>query len=252
MKNIKKILKKVDFVLSFGGACRPAYYTKLLGLRKFSSPCDWMYNYALEDYIEVLQTNAQQMFRVTETDAQKKGVIDKQNGMISLHDFDCNQPLEEQLPEFYAKMTRRAKNTNEQLKKRRHVGIIMNRELQQQDILRFSKTLREMYPKCSFHILNIWDTPQETTVFVDYQLRDKKNTITQICFNDGNKNGRDPAKNPRFWLGNEDIWPEILLKAFCIKGEKIERIKNKLKKSIAKRMNGVKCCISSMKRVLRG
>lgn len=239
MKSQKIRRKKVDFVLSFGEACRPAYYTKKLDFRKFSSPCDWMYNYALEDYIEVLRTNAQKMFRVIEIDPQE-GVIDKQNSMISSHDFDCNQPLEDQLPEFYAKMTRRAKNTNAHLQKSSCVGIVMNRKIHQQDILRFSKTLSEMYPKCSFHILNIWDSPQEAQAFIDYRMEDGENTITQICFNDANKNGRDPATNPSFWKGNEVVWKSILLKVFYVKGRQIARLKKEIKKPIRKIVDAIK------------
>lgn len=99
---------KVDFVISCGPACRPAYYARKLCLRKFSSPCDWMMKYSLATFVEVLRTEGKTMFRNARYDEVNKWVYDVDNGMVSMHDFDKNRPLVDQLQGFYEKMERRA------------------------------------------------------------------------------------------------------------------------------------------------
>lgn len=85
----------VDFVISAGRSCRPAFHTKRLGLRQFSSPCDWMMNYSLSHFLDILRTSGSQMFKKTSLSSTYKGVVDDENGMVSLHDFKVNIPLEE-------------------------------------------------------------------------------------------------------------------------------------------------------------
>lgn len=93
----------VDFVLSAGRACRPAYHTRKLGMRMFASPCDWMMSYTLSDWIHILESEAADMMQHAHIAPQKKWVIDENNGMVCMHHFNCSEPLNKQLPSFSKK-----------------------------------------------------------------------------------------------------------------------------------------------------
>lgn len=173
------------------------------------------------------------MFLDPEPDISKKHVKDKRNGMISMHDFKLNEPLEAQLPGFYSKMLRRAQNTNLHLSACKSAGMIMNRQIQQNELIDFSEALHAMYPHCSFHILNIYDKPNVKTPNVDFQLNHRQNTITQISYNDAHINGRNAAFNPNFWLGNENLWSHIPLQIFHVKGARMTRIRLYMQRTIA-------------------
>lgn len=246
--NIKPYKRKVDFVISCGAACRPAHYTQSLKLRKFSSPCDWMYNYSLVNFIEVLQTDAQHMFLTPCVNKEKKHVRDTRNGMISMHDFNLDAPLENQLPDFYHKMHKRAVNTNFQISNSKEVGILMNRQIHQNELFDFCKVLSSMYPNCSFHILNIFDIPEQKTIAIDFLRKYQKSTILQISFNDGHKNGREAEINPEFWLGNEPIWNSILPKIFQVKGARRARLLQRCTDLIAR---GRSLCKRFIKKIAR-
>lgn len=244
MKKLERY--NVDFVISCGAACRPAHYTQELGLRKFSSPCDWMYNYSLDDFIEVMQTEGTLMFQECAATGQPNSIEDTRTGMISMHDFKTAFPLEEQLPGFYEKMNRRAKNTNAQLQACFHAGLIMNRQVTREELMAFCETVCKMYPGCSFNVLNIWDNPDASSAKIDFQETKEKYTLTQISFNDAHKNGRMPSENPHFWYGNEVMWKKVLLAAFAVKGSWKVRARKAWKKTVSLAKACLSKCLSKL------
>ena len=229
---IKK--KKVDFVLSCGAACRPARYTQVLRMRLFSSPCDWMMSYSLNDFIAVLDTQATSMFKDARLDTVKKWVVDDRNGMISMHDFDCNQDLSIQLPSFYEKMQRRAKNTVERIEKSSSVGIIMNRMLTSDELITFAEALSQRYPKVIFSIVNIKDNPHIKVAELTYSCNKESYNIYEVSFDDAHIDGRSQDDNPNFWLGNEEMWKNVLNKCFSVKWSKLRVFKSKIKGILSK------------------
>ena len=216
---------KVDFVLSCGAECRPAHYAKMLCLRKFSSPCDWMMNYSLSCFLEILRSEGKLMFRNAKYDEVKKWVYDADNGMISMHDFHCDQPLEDQLPAFYEKMVRRTKNTIKQILKSRRVGIIMNRNIAKKEIVDFATSMNLLFPDCYFFIVNVNDKPYQQKLKTEYIIETEKYTITEISFNDAHENGREIQNNPSCWRGNVRIWENLMLNYFHVKGRRLQYIK---------------------------
>ena len=224
----------VDFIISAGAACRSAYYTQRLGMRKFSSPCDWMMHYTLSDYLHVFKTGGEEMFRRTHFDPTKGGAVDEQNGMIALHDFDANLPLEHQLPDFYEKMRRRALNTITRINKSRSVGIVMYRADPFQTIVQFAESLCNLFPHTTFHLLNLKDTPDATTVEVSNTIKTKRYTLQEVCFNDEHINGREKQQNPNFWMGNTQIWSKTLCQAFQVNGRLYQIIRKDIKRRLKK------------------
>jgi hypothetical protein len=242
----------VDFVISAGAACRSAYYTKLFCMRKFSSPCDWMMNYTLFDYLHILKTGGEEMFRHTHFDPTKGGAVDEQNGMIALHDFDANLPLECQLPDFYEKVRRRTLNTVTRINKSRSVGIVMHRADSLQTIVQFIESLCDLFPHTTFHILNLRDIPDATTVTVSNTVKTKRYTFQEVCFNDEHINGRIKQQNPRFfWIGSAQIWSKTLRQAFHVKGRLYQIIRKDVKRRLKKttqRYNKFKLFLSRLQK----
>lgn len=223
---------KVDFVLSCGAACRPAHYAQKLCLRKFSSPCDWMMNYDLSHFIKILGTEGKLMFQNAKFDDVNKWVCDTDNGMISMHDFHYNQPLEDQLPAFYEKMVRRTKNTIKQISQSRRVGIIMNRNIEREEIINFANSMQLLFPDCYFYIVNVYDKPYQELPKTEYIIESEKYTITEISFNDAHENGREKQNNPSFWLGNVHIWEKLMLNHFHVKGSRCKYLQTLLNRSV--------------------
>ena len=226
----------VDFLISAGEACRSAYHTQRLGMRKFASPCDWMMSYTLSDYLYIFKTSGEEMFRSTHFDSTKGGAVDEQNGMISRHDFDVNLPLEHQLPKFYEKMRRRTLNTITQINKSRSVGIVMYRADPFQTITQFTESLCDLFPHTTFHILNLKDTPDATTVEVSNTVKTNRYTLQELCFNDAHINGRVKQQNPLFWLGNTQVWSTTLCQAFHVKGRFYQIIRNVIIRNVKRRL----------------
>ena len=223
---------KVDFVISCGAECRPAHYAQKLCLRKFSSPCDWMMNYSLKDFIQILSTEGKLMFQNAKYDEANKWVCDNDNGMISMHDFNCNQPLEEQLSAFYKKMERRTKKTIKQISQSHRVGIIMNRKIKKEELIDFANSMQLLFPDCYFHIVNVNDMPYQKLLKTEYIIKAEKYTITEISFNDAHENGRDKQNNPSFWFGNVRVWEKIMFNNFHVRGARYQYIKTILKQRV--------------------
>lgn len=223
---------KVDFVISCGAACRPAHYAQKLCLRKFSSPCDWMMKYSLKHFVEILSTEGKLMFQHARYDEVNKWVCDTDTGMISMHDFHHNQPLEDQLPAFYEKMVRRAKNTTKQISQSRSVGIIMNRKVEKEELIDFANSMQSLFPNCYFYIVNVNDIPYQKFLKTEYTVKAEHYTVTEISFDDAHKNGRDKQSNPAFWLGNVRAWNKLMLNHFHVRGSRCQYITTRLKQKI--------------------
>lgn len=173
----------VDFVLSAGPACRPAYHTQKLGMRMFASPCDWMIVHSLEDWIHILEYEAEDMFQKSYIDEDKQYVVDERNGMISMHHFNCDQSLDSQIPSFSWKMKKRAINTANAISQSKSVGIVMNRIIRAEELVAFAERLCSLFTRTSFHILNVKDTPQQG-VSVSYEAEGERYVIQEVSFND--------------------------------------------------------------------
>ena len=233
---------KVDFVISAGAACRPAYYTRLLGMRKFSSPCDWMMSYSLADFLDVLRSEARNMFKNAYIDHKCRWVVDKDNGMISMHDFSCDHALDEQLPAFYEMVQRRARKTLSEIQKSKRVGIVMNRNISSGDLVEFAEKLSAIFPHCHFCIVNMKDSPNESSVVMNQPKRSNYFSVYEVTFNDGHPNGRDKATNPSFWLGNTDVWMNALPQIFSVKDSYYRKVKRYV-------MAVIRRCISAARHI---
>lgn len=247
MNQIKK--ESVDFVISCGNACRPAYFIKLLGMRKFSSPCDWMMCYSLQHFLEIIDTRGSLMFRDSHIDFSNHWVKDNRTGMISMHDFNCNLPLSEQLPAFFEKMQRRANNTIIRISESSKVGLVMNRHISKDELLSFVSVLCKKFPHTFFHVINIKDVPQLKKLKTSFHKESQNYNICEICFDDAHKKGREKSQNPLFWHGNAPMWKHVLKKSFHVKGARSYVIRTNCRQLIKYVTNKIKQLAKLLKRL---
>lgn len=172
------------------------------------------------------------MFQNAKYDENNKWVCDAENGMISMHDFHCDKPLEAQLPAFYEKMVRRARNTIKRISQSRRVGIIMNRKAEKGEIIDFATSMQLLFPDSYFYIVNVSDKPEQEAPKTEYVIEAEKYTITEISFNDAHENGREKENNPSFWLGNVRVWDKLMVDQFHVKGRRRQYIKKILKQRL--------------------
>ena len=232
---IKRLSRQtVDFVISAGAECRAAYYTKRLNMRKFSSPCDWMKHYTLDDYLHVFETEGREMFQRAHIDTLQQGVVDEQNAMISLHDFKLNLPLEAQLPAFYKKMQRRAHNTIIRIHHSQSVGVVMHRTVPYPEIVQFAESLCRLFPHTRFHLVNFRDVPGMTSFEVGEPFQGERYTLQEVSFNDEHPDGRDWQATPQVWVGNKPIWLKLLRQKFYVKGWLFTLIRKKMRRRYEK------------------
>ncbi len=110
---IKKI--RYDFVFSMGDACFVTDILKLLRLRKFSGPFDWMYSSCFETRMQFFidefdnYFNKEDLCYVSDTDYGKSVYKNTRTGLIYNHDFLMGKTFEEQYIEIYTKYQRRIK-----------------------------------------------------------------------------------------------------------------------------------------------
>lgn len=111
----KQNLIKADIFISIGDAYKPALHLREYGLRKLSSPLDWMYNYSLDEAHRCFCVEFGDFFEKCydsgKAEGKERNVISISNDeMISIHAFPKNVALDEYLPTFRAKMQRLFKN----------------------------------------------------------------------------------------------------------------------------------------------
>ena len=203
-----------DAFISLGNACRPAYWLKKAGLRKYTLPFDWMMNYGLDLVIDSLkQPNLNWFDDFSEKPTQNSSnrvVQDNVSKMISLYHFPQEYSVSEYLPVFKSIFYRRQKRFVKILSSCKNVCFIMNRTEFIVDIFDFIKQICDMYPKTNFSVINVRQDDLSNNI-IKYQLNERC-ILYDIHFNDINENGSDKNLNSMFWIGNAGFWTNLMQK----------------------------------------
>ena len=206
---------EVDVIVGFGAACRVAAALQRNNLRVFANPFDWQMNYSLDTVIELLKNQGKTFYHACCGDKRfdsgsNTGIIAK-NGMISMHDFPKNLPIEKAPAFFKKKYKHRFKNLNNQLNRAKKILILTNRNIDINDMENFIQAFSKLYQNKKIYYINIYDTQSKDEEY--YEISIKENlTLLKYCFNDEHSNGRSKENNPDFWLGNVEYWDKILKK----------------------------------------
>lgn len=206
----------VDLVIGFGSTCRVAESLNRNGLRYFSSPFDWMLNYSLDTVISLVSSCGRGFFEECIEDKNfqagfSTGIVDKRNGMISMHDFPNDLPIEKAPKFFKKKYQRKFSNLNILLKKAQQICFLTNREISLCEMQKFIIQIKKLYSFEHIYFINIYDTNNaEIESFEKFE--ESGTTYIIYKFNDEHIFGREKSKNPDFWLGNVNYWDNILSK----------------------------------------
>ena len=197
-----------DLVLSLGPACRPAHYLRELGLRKFSSPFDWMMCYELKTIINFFENGFDPFFKNWEIEYTGKGkcwyVRDKDTGMLSMHHFNRAYPADYTYPSFINKMRKRFKNTIHHIETSGTICFVTNREHEKDALNNFLFHMDRIFPGHKFITINIITNKNE--YFEKIKISNNIE-IYNIYFTDINKDGPDSRTS---WLGNVEKWHKYI------------------------------------------
>lgn len=205
---------RADIILSLGIACRPAEQLRINKLRFLSSPLDWMMSYSLETAAHLFKTKFETFFQyksIIPDNLYFYHVKDITNNIHSIHHF----PLDKDIEDFYEttfrqKMLCRFSFINKFINNSRHVIFIFNRQEEIQNITSALKQFGEIYPKCKITFINIRSGAKPGVHEIHKVKVSSRLNLEDHYVNDTHKDGDHTTGNVMWWIGNEEIWHEIL------------------------------------------
>lgn len=226
-----------DCIIGFGDGCRIAGNLKKNNLRFFSTPFDWQMKYNLETVLALLENKGKTFFKNYKLDSQYNrgihlGLVDTDNGMVSLHDFNKYFPKKINEIIFKYKCRRRFNRLDKILKDAQNICIVTNRSIKTKEILSFIEKFSQLYTFKHLYYINIYEN-NSNNCYKDLIKTEMDNiTILEYYFNDEYPKGNNKEIKSNYWLGNTDYWEKIL--------SKITLNKKFLKKYISYRMLTIK------------
>ncbi len=141
---------KADIFISMGEACRPALHLREYGLRKFSSPLDWMMSYSLDETHRCFSVGFSDFFAECYdnggVDGKERNVVSISNvGMISIHAFPKNIALDEFLPTFRAQNKRRFLRIKNKILNSQSVAFVSARAVSVDKIADFGRKMQTLF-----------------------------------------------------------------------------------------------------------
>ena len=212
-KEIKCEQIEVDCMIPIGEACRPCQHLRKNNLRISAFPLDWMMSYSLETTIHFFETKFADFFENIEEIPNKycgnnKFVKDTKNGVISIHHFRKDKPLESEHKKFRKMMLGRAEKLHNILENSHSIGLICNRkDASDRGLINFIKKFSKIYPNKKITLINVVDKDipdfKKSILFENQNLK-----IIQFTFKD-----MPPIKGEKKfpqWEGNPGCWKKIM------------------------------------------
>lgn len=210
---IKSEQIKVDCMIPVGEACRPCQHLRKNNLRISAFPLDWMMSYSLQTAIHFFETKFADFFENIEEIPDRycgnhKFIKDVKNGVISIHHFRKDEPLESEHKKFRKIMLGRAEKLHNILKNSNSIGLICNRkDASDKELIDFIEKFSKIYPNKKITLINVVN--EDIPDFKNSVLFENKNLkIIQFIFKDVPP-VKDEKKFPQ-WEGNPDCWKKIM------------------------------------------
>ena len=208
----------IDFIISLGGDCKPAYHLKRNNLRIAANPFDWMMRYSLTNVTDVISTQFKTFFTDIHEDTTKKTrngyryIIDKNNNFVSMHHFKKKLDVSSQYDAFYDKMKFRFYRMLEYINNSENVMFICNRNEDISNFVKFTKNISEIFDKKYLFINTRHHDDRSSIIKRKYNIT-KKIDIIEYFFYDVHTKGATGHSD--YWIGNIDNW-EIVLKEYTL------------------------------------
>lgn len=198
-----------DCFIPLGSACRPARWLKEWNLRYCALPFDWLMGFSLEKVLFMLTQGSSSLLQEYKEDLTWQGrwrsVSDTKDNITILHDFPRDESVEQHIPIFQEKFTRRCQRMKRIFKTYDKICFICNRNDDIAEFLSFSLEIMKFNPKLKVNFVNIRHSENDEDIL--YWVNGNI-TIYDIHANDVNENN-DPKTNPWFWIGNEKLWNKV-------------------------------------------
>lgn len=204
---------EVDCMIPIGEACKPCQHLRKNNLRISAFPLDWMMSYSLETAIHFFETKFADFFENIEEIPNKycgdhKFVKDTKNGVISIHHFKKDEPLESEHKKFRTIMLGRAEKLHNILENSHSIGLICNRkDASDKELIDFIEKFSKIYPNKKITLINVVDEDipdfKKSILFENENLK-----IIQFTFKDVPPI-KDEKKFPQ-WEGNPGYWKKIM------------------------------------------
>jgi len=206
-------MNKYDLIFSIGPACRVAYYLELCHIRNKAYPFDWL-GTDIDTILHLFKTDFADFFKeytdqtaITWHADNLRNVVD-QNEIIAAHHIPLSKPLEIGVAEFKQLMLKRYTRLKNDLNDAQNIVMITYQELAREKLIYFLNEFAIVYPNKEITLICIHSRKDSDRV-IDFKI-DKNLTLIEYYFNDINKDGELPDKNPNFWLGNEEKWISVM------------------------------------------
>lgn len=210
---IKSEQIKVDCMIPVGEACRPCQHLRKNNLRISAFPLDWMMSYSLQTAIHFFETKFADFFENIEEIPDRycgnhKFIKDVKNGVISIHHFRKDEPLESEHKKFRKMMLGRAEKLHNILKNSHSIGLICNRkDASDKELIDFIEKFSKIYPNKKITLINVVN--EDIPDFKNNVLFENENLkIIQFIFKDVPP-VKDEKKFPQ-WEGNPECWKKIM------------------------------------------
>lgn len=143
---------EADIFISLGEACKPALHLRNYGLRKLSSPLDWMMCYDLDEAYRCFEVGFSDFFEKCYEESQKSAkerwVVSTSNaGMVSIHAFPKSIPLNQYLPTFRETMQRRFDRLKSKILACDCIAFVCGRANSTEELADFGKKISKLFAK---------------------------------------------------------------------------------------------------------
>ena len=145
-----KLFIKDSIFLSVGDACKTALHLKASCLRQLSAPLDYMMCYTLQDAHRLFESDFADFFAECYRD-EKGQVVDTKNGMISIHHFPDEVPVQQYLPSFQCIWQRRVKRMKTHIIGASRVVFVCSRADDLKSLTNFAIKMQKLLESPSFN-----------------------------------------------------------------------------------------------------
>ena len=208
-------MNNYDMCFSIGPACRPSYYIRNYGYRKCAYPMDWMMC-SIDGTLNLYKKKFKNFFMdytdISDSFPCQKGrkcLLDNLYGIKDMHHFSSDFDIESQLNNYRATMQRRYNRFESDIREATSVLIMSNYTEDFEKLKCFIVDFSIIYPNKKIKLVNVHTVDQPVFKKITHKINDLL-SIDEYFFNDTNKYGDDPATNPAFWIGNEEMWLNII------------------------------------------
>lgn len=215
---------QADIFISLGEACKPALHLRNYGLRKLSSPLDWMMCYDLDEAYRCFEVGFSDFFEKCYEESQKSAkerwVVSTSNtGMVSIHAFPKSIPLNQYLPTFRKTMQRRFDRLKSKILACDCVAFVCGRTNSIEELADFGKKISKLFERESkTRERERENKPRIIIINIRHKENIPKNQITKEVLDFGENLQvveficDDTSINEKkYFLGNTLAWHTVML-----------------------------------------